>query len=175
MMKKNPSIFLIIFAAVASVPSVHAQSQFNFIDLFSRFVARTPVSRPVTVRTSAGPVTIVADNTFDGTTGGIDASIILPNGNTASVAASVNINPGTSASVSGSATTSSGQTAMFSNTATPSSSGMTISSSFTSPNGNTQTNTVTLTTPENSEDIFDIGLFQSILKRVRRGAGPGGG
>lgn len=169
-MKTQRVILLVAVSFLAAIPSIQAQSRFNFIETLRRGVTRAPLNTTATVTrtTPAGPVTVTTTNNFNAGRGTFDTDITLPNGNMASVSGTINVTPGTGATVSGSITGPGGQTATFTNTATPASGGgIMITSTVTPPNGNTLTDTRTLMPPDEAEDNVGAGMFAALLKRLR--------
>lgn len=167
----------LLFAAFALIvaPALHAQSRYNLPENFRRALTRAPLntSTSVTRTTPQGDVTVTTENTFNGTSGSFDTSVILPNANTVSVSGTISVAPGSGASVTGSITGPGGQSTSFTNTATPSAGRITVTSTVTPPNGNTQTRTNTFTPPADANAEED-GWLIALLKRLRLPIPPRG-
>ena len=173
---KTPRLVLLFTAcALAVVPSLHAQSRFNLIELLRRVTVRAPLNASATVTrpTPQGDLTVTTANTFNGTSGTFDTDITLPNNTTTSVSGTISITMDHSVSVSGSITGPGGQSTSFTNMAAPSAGGVTISTTVTPPNGNTITRTNMFMPPAKVDDEND-GMLAAFLKRLRLPMPPRG-
>lgn len=176
-MKTQRLVLLFAAAALAALPSAHAQSRNNFFENIRRMVVRAPLNtNTVVTRTTpaGGTVTVATTNTFNGTSGTFDTDVTMPNGNTASVSGTISITPGTGATVTGSITGPGGNTTTFTNTAMPTNTGVTLTSTVTPPSGNIMTRTTTLTPPDDANADDEDGMLARLMKRLRMPGPPRG-